>query len=118
MTLLMRAALLGDTSDIRKALRKEQVNRKTPQGATVLMIAAQVGNAGLIRLLVDAGADVNAQDDAGMTALMRAAESAQANCIKELLHAGAHADLRTGNGTTALMLAVSNPEALRILLEA
>ena len=42
------------------------------EGMTPLMCAAQSNRAGIVKLLLEAGADKDAQDDDGETALRRA----------------------------------------------
>lgn len=110
-----------------------------------LMYAAFKGNGEAIKLLLKAGADVNARGVSGMTALMAAAgrnrssalsnmaispgRAKQAAVVKNLLEAGADPNLRISNterdrvlepdGATALWLAASfgAGDAARLLLE-
>jgi ankyrin repeat protein len=49
----------------------------------------------IVKRLIDAGADINAQDDAGHTALHIAARSGNGQIVAALLRAGARRDLRT-----------------------
>jgi len=60
------------------------------EGRTVLMLAARTGNAGAIKQLVSAGADVNAAETrTGSTALMWAALENRAEAVRALVAAGA-----------------------------
>jgi len=58
-------------------------------GQTALMLASSRGRDDVVEMLLEAGADVNAQDDDGSTALMCAAEHGAISVVKLLL---AHPD--------------------------
>jgi hypothetical protein len=75
------------------------VGKQTP-----LMWAAPTGSPELIRALIDAGANVNAQDILGMSPLMLAvaAENQDVAVVRVLLQAGANVNARSGRGETAL----------------
>jgi hypothetical protein len=62
----------------------------------------------MIRLLVDAGADISAQDKNGATPLHRAVRTRCAAAVKCLLAAGADATIRNKPGSTPFHLAVQN----------
>ena len=97
--------------------------RDHPDTETPLMSAARAGRLDAVRLLLEAGADVNATDAHQQeTALMWAAAEGHADVVTALIQAGAdpnrkarvttleerkHADHPTG-GFTALMFAVRN----------
>lgn len=72
----------------------------------------------LIRLLVAAGADLNAQDQKGESALMKAAKQGHAALVALLLAAGANRELRDKRGKTALSKAMKNRhmDVARLLL--
>jgi ankyrin repeat protein len=54
-------------------------------GQTALMLAASRDRGDIVRMLLDAGADVNAQDDDGSTALMCASEHGFIDIVRMLL---------------------------------
>src|SRR5207247_7918874 len=105
-----------------------------PDGETPLMAASRTGRVDAVRLLLDAGANVNAADTYQQeTALMSAATEGHVDVVKALLGAGAdpnrkarvtglderkHADHPTG-GFTALMFAVrdGHEEVARALIK-
>ena len=60
---------------------------------------------GCLDLLLEAGADKDAQDSAGRTALMLATWAGQVECVDSLLNAGADMDAQGYDGDTALMRA-------------
>jgi len=84
-----------------------------------LYLAAANGNAAMIGMLLEAGADPNWTDPAGETVLMATARVGQSGAAEALLAAGAVVDTRDAEfGQTALMLAVrgGHPEVVRVLL--
>ena len=84
-------------------MQKVQIPYKADQkgygAVTALMAAARKDFKGIVQLLVDAGADVNAQNAYGQTALMRARTYGM---VRLLLAAGASADLKNDDGETAI----------------
>jgi len=117
---MMNALRNGNRQEFNRALRAnpEAVNAKGPSGWTPIMYAALYGDAEHVRLLLDKGANPNAQNDGGGTALMYAIDDAEK--MRLLLDHGANPNLRSGEGRTALLIAVgragSNPQ-VKLLLE-
>jgi ankyrin repeat protein len=80
----------GDTSRPMGRRNRADVNaREQWYGHTALMAAAAAGHADVIRLLIEAGADVNAVDDEGESALSFARANGHAEAATALLAAGA-----------------------------
>ena len=77
---------------------------------TAIMWAAHRGNAGAIRRLVAAGADVNWRDNNANTPLIRAAEKNHVDCVVALVELGCDLNLvnSVGSGWTALDIAIDN----------
>lgn len=96
------------------------LNKKTESDSrTPLMIACQDGNHDAIRILIEAGADINAQDCRGESALMIACKNEDFRTVSVLINAGANVDLQTDYGNTALMFIANKncDNILKILLK-
>ncbi len=139
-TLLMHAARVGDVAALRALLAAgSAVNaRETRTGTTALIWAATDDRAQAVRLLAEAGADLNAvskvtayphtKNGVGLTdieegvsyvgqtvlprggwsAAMFAAREGAAHAVRALADAGANLDVVDPEGTSALVIAVIN----------
>lgn len=97
------------------------VNRRDENTqTTALEEAVKNGNRKMVRILLDAGAEINARSDYGRTALMWLDDDATEELVWDLIAAGAKINLKDEAGDTALILAVawSEPEVLRALVNA
>nr|CAD7432036.1 unnamed protein product [Timema monikensis] len=84
-------------------------NNTTPQqhGQTALMLAVSHGRLDTVKLLIEAGADINIHDEDGSTALMCAAEHGHIDIVKQLLsHPDCDVTFTDCDGTTALDIAM------------
>ena len=95
--------LLGEGADINAA--------KGEYKTTVLMEAAVRGNQGVMRLLLEKGANVNMADQDGWTALMGATVQGLVEPVKLLLENGADVSAKNHNGETALVMATGMKHA-------
>jgi ankyrin repeat protein len=78
---------------------------------TPLHIAAEHGQQGVARILLESGADVNARNDQGQTALHIAVEKGHRGFIQLLLgHDGTDADPRNNEKRTPLQTALKNSD--------
>ncbi len=96
---------------------KTGANLADRHGITPLMMAAEIGSLDAMRVLIDRGADVNAQNDFGSTALMWSVSDPAK--VRLLLEHGAQVNLAARTGRTALIIAAfTNPsaEVVRLLL--
>ena len=82
------------------------MKRRTNDGATALMLAADRGHGMCVDILLGAGANVNAENGSGRTALIYAADTGYLKCIQLLLAAGASVNSNDSNGETALNVAM------------
>ncbi|XP_039732799.1 E3 ubiquitin-protein ligase MIB2 isoform X7 [Pteropus medius] len=96
----------------------QQVDTKN-QGRTALQVAAYLGQVELVRLLLQARADVDLPDDEANRALHYAALGNQPEAARVLLGAGCRADALNGAQSTALHVAVQRGflEVVRVLCE-
>ena len=97
-----------------------EIQKDHPKELNLALIhAASKGNIRCIKILLQAGADVNGSDSKGFTALIRAA-NAYFKCSKFLIEAGADVNCANNLGFTALMEAVryKNSKNIETLLNA
>ena len=121
-TALIRAAKAGDTTAVKLLLeRGALVDLPNNLGVTPLMAAAGIGSTTLDirarfrnealcldtgKLLLKAGADVNARRDNGQTALHGAAQWGWTQYARYLAQSGAALDVKDRNGATPLDIAM------------
>jgi ankyrin repeat protein len=87
------------------------MHARDARGEQATHVCATAGHAHVLRLLVDAGADVQSESAAGWTPLHCAAAGGHLECVSALLAAGAMAAARTGRGWTPLHLAAQFGQA-------
>ena len=113
----------GDTQELRTLIvqgidvntRNIKQELKTP-----LIIASACGNTRIVKILILAGADVNAKDKNKSTALIEAAANGHIEIVKILIEANAEINSKNSDGETALQKALLNGhnEIIKILKEA
>ena len=113
--LLKRAARDGAEYALRHAL-----SRGANVDAGTLACAIHGGNINCLRLLLEAGADIDNADFYGRTPLHLSAQCGHLDCLQLLLEAGAETDKADPNGNAALHWAAwsGRLDCLRLLLEA
>ncbi|XP_050675090.1 transient receptor potential channel pyrexia isoform X2 [Leptidea sinapis] len=115
-------AVLSDAPEIVSELLEAGACPDTPQvfTETPLHVAASLGSASCVKLLLDGGADVRASMGAGRaTALHLAAVDGHAECARLLLDHGAAIDGPNSRGQTALHLAAlaQSVEVVELLVD-
>lgn len=117
-TPLGEAIWTRDTDSVRTLL--EAGANANPPGDSYLSLATARGDARVLQMLLEAGADVNAVDGNGDTALLHAARAKNPESLQILLAAGAQVNLTNKKGETALMRAafVGNVPHVAALLAA
>ena len=119
-TCLTLAAYFGHTDIVRYlvGLPDVDVNYHGRNNDTALHSAVDDGHRDVVELLIDAGADIEAQDSTGETPLHYACENGKLAILKMLLKAGADVCATDNRGTTCLMRAVhhGHTETVRYLV--
>lgn len=89
--------------------RGARPNPRSRSGATPLWVAAvrNLPDGCMARVLVEGGADLEAEGPLGTTPLVAAAMFGTPSRVRELLELGADVDARRGDGATALQAAVA-----------
>jgi uncharacterized protein len=113
--LLVQEAAYGNQEKVQELFNNVQaflhrgadVNTKSDDGYTALMLAAGWGRSDLVRLLPQSGADVNAENNLGMTPLMNASLWGHKEVVSVLLDGGADVRVQSKEGWTAIRLASS-----------
>ncbi|KAM8834165.1 kinase D-interacting substrate of 220 kDa B isoform 2-T3 [Synchiropus picturatus] len=95
------------------------VDSRSDNGQTPLMVAAEQGNLEIVQELIRRGANVNLDDVDCWTALISAAKEGHIDVVRELLENNAHLEHRDMGGWTALMWAAykGRTDVAQLLLE-
>lgn len=108
---LLSLACSGGYFELAHVLLKMNANvedRGSKGDCTPLMEAASAGHVDIVKLLLEYGADANAQSSAGNTPLMYACNGGHEEIVKILLEQGANIEDHNENGHTPLMEAASS----------
>lgn len=121
-TLLHAAAWGGGVKDVRDLIRLgAKVDSRMIKGYTPLFYAVKKDHAGVIKLLLAAGADPNTKAEALRSSpLQVAALNGKLQTVKILLKAGANIEQKDAEGATALFYAAfnNNIDMMKLLMEA
>lgn len=118
---LADAVTRGDADTLRAALHGVHPDAPGSDGSSLLQLAAAAGDADVVSVLLDAGADPDRQPPGGGSAVHVAAFGDDPGLLRLLLQRGGDANLRNSvTGETPLVRAIlgGNREQVRILLDA
>ncbi|XP_066248304.1 KN motif and ankyrin repeat domain-containing protein 3 isoform X1 [Euwallacea similis] len=93
---------------VKRLFQLADVNIRAAQhGQTALMLAVSHGRLDMVKMLLEAGADINIQDEDGSTALMCAAEHGHIEIVKHFLsQPDCDSSITDVDGSTALKIAM------------
>lgn len=100
------------------------INHQENRGRTALMLASSKGEAEVVKMLINFGADINMLDNNGSVALSYAIASittfASLNTLKVIIDAKADLNIPNGSGVTPLMIAIlkSRVSMVKMLIDA
>ncbi|XP_064296217.1 neurogenic locus notch homolog protein 3-like [Phalacrocorax carbo] len=118
----LHAAVTADAQGVFQILirnRSTDLDARTGDGSTALILAARLAVEGMVEELIACHADVNAVDETGKSALHWAAAVNNVEATLALLKNGANKDMQDGKEETPLFLAAreGSYEAAKILLD-
>jgi ankyrin repeat protein len=103
----------NDLSTLRTLLKTSDVNLKDQKETTPLMYAAAFGSLDAMKILVEAGADVNATNALAVSPLLWCAGDLEK--VRLLVSKGADVNARSKQGQTPLLIAASHDGASEIV---
>lgn len=119
---LLIAVENGNIEEVKNALdNRADANVKNRNGASVLYIAANQGRTEIVKLLVDAGANVEFKfHDGNVSSLQRASWFGYTGIVKLLIDAKADVQAKNNEGDTSLQWAAAagRTEVVKLLIEA
>ena len=118
---LLNASATGDSDSVAQLLRQgHQADERFPLiGTRPLILAAAAGHSETVKLLLEAGADVNAEDCTGWTALHAGAYGGNVEVVSLLLQYGAVSNERRWflNAPVKIAETLNHKEAADLLRE-
>lgn len=121
VTTLLQASHRGMTPIVKALIEKnskpEWVDAASDENITPLIAASSEGHLEIVKMLVNAKANVNLKDKDQTSALMAAAARGHTDIVEVLLEAGANVNEQNVDGHTALMFAYNGKNQVETLWE-
>jgi hypothetical protein len=114
---LMQAIEEGDMQKAAQLAAHVNPNVKLGGSAPILVAVASTGQAAVVKVLLDKGANVNAHDPDGETALMAAVGSGNIEVVTMLLDKGADVKAKNKDGRTALKMLDQSLKIRELLMQ-
>ena len=119
---LIMAAAFGHTETVRYLVGLPGIDvvmsTKEEDGYTAVLVAVELDSADVMKVLIDAGADIETKNNEGRSPLSVASAFGKLEVVKVLIRAGAKVCVPDNNGDTCLALAAGggHTETVRTLL--
>ncbi len=117
----LRAASIGDEQILKYYIDAGMdINVRGPDQRSALLVTAERGHLGAMRLLIENGAEIDIRSRDGWTPLMVAAFNNQVEAVKLLIERGADPSKKDNSGWTALMQGVykGHTQIVQVLADA
>ncbi|MBL0265912.1 MAG: ankyrin repeat domain-containing protein [Leptospiraceae bacterium] len=109
---LLQGASEGNIALVKRSIeQRAELEFKNADGETALIIAAWYGSPEIVTLLLENGANSNAQDNAGYTAIAKASSlgvGRHYEIVEILIQACANLNIKTKEGKSPFLLAILN----------
>lgn len=103
---LIQAADTGDVNKVENCINiGANLEAKSMEGDTALIIASKCGHASIVKLLIEEGADINAGNIEGKTPLIMAAGYGHLDIVDILFQKGVNINAKDKFGRNAIMIA-------------
>jgi len=117
---LWKAAHMGTEEDVKDILEQDglqYINWKNPEslGQTPIWVAAHSGDTDIVKILGEAGGDVNLKDQEGWFPIHAAASEGHVDTVEALIDLGAWLDLENNDGDTPQE--VARTDEIKTLIE-
>lgn len=110
-TPLFIAVERGCVACLQQLAKKADLNRTSPNGDTVLILAASKGDQDMVKALIDLNVDVHVRNTLGDSALLAAVRASDADVVRALVDAGASVSRKNKMGLSARDIAkLKGPE--------
>lgn len=109
---LLQGASEGNIALVKRSLeQRAELETKNSDGETALIIASWYGSPEIVSMLLESGANINAQDNNGYTAIAKASSlgvGRHYEIVEILIQACANLNIKTKEGKSPFLLAVLN----------